>query len=68
MLRKFLFGVAILCGAAGLNAAPPQRVATVEGISEYKFDNGARLILFPDPSSSAVSVNMTVLVGSRHEG
>jgi zinc protease len=46
----------------------PQKVATVEGISEYRFDNGLRLLLYPDPSSARVTVNMTVLVGSRHEG
>src|SRR5262249_27909972 len=48
--------------------AMPQKVVTVEGITEYRLDNGLRLLLFPDPSSSKVTVNMTVLVGSRHEG
>lgn len=46
----------------------PEKVATVEGITEYKYKNGARLLLFPDPSASTVTVNMTVFVGSRHEG
>ncbi len=50
------------------SAAPPQRVASVEGVTEYRFDNGARLLLFPDPSRPTITVNMTVLVGSRHEG
>jgi zinc protease len=68
MLRKFLLCAAICCCATGAYAAPPQRVATVEGITEYKFENGGRLILFPDPSRPTISVNMTVLVGSRHEG
>src|SRR5262249_5964081 len=49
---------------------PPvlQKVVTVEGITEYHLQNGARLLLFPDPSSATVTVNLTVLVGSRHEG
>jgi zinc protease len=46
----------------------PKKGDTVEGITEYHFDNGLRLLLFPDPSRSKVTVNMTVLVGSRHEG
>ncbi len=46
----------------------PVKVATVEGVTEYRFDNGARLLLFPDASRPTISVNMTVLVGSRHEG
>src|SRR3954465_8797813 len=42
--------------------------ATVEGITEYQLDNGLRVLLYPDPSRAKVTVNMTVLVGSRHEG
>lgn len=49
-------------------AAPPTLVTTVEGVSEFRFDNGARLLLFPDASRPTISVNMTVMVGSRHEG
>jgi len=55
-------------GVSTLQAAPPSLVTTVEGVSEYRFDNGARLLLFPDASRPTISVNMTVLVGSRHEG
>ncbi|MFN9411177.1 MAG: M16 family metallopeptidase [Pirellula sp.] len=46
----------------------PVKVATVEGVTEYRFPNGARAVLFPEPSRQSISVNMTVLVGSRHEG
>src|SRR5262245_6944290 len=46
----------------------PKKIATVEGITEYQFDNGLRVLLFPDSSQSKVTVNMTVLVGSRQEG
>ena len=49
-------------------AAAPQKVVTVEGITEYHLDNGLRVLLFPDPSSSKVTINQTVLVGSRMEG
>ncbi|MDB6021359.1 MAG: putative zinc protease [Pedosphaera sp.] len=49
-------------------AAPPKLVATVEGISEYQLDNGLRFLLFPDNSQSKITVNLTVLVGSRQEG
>ena len=67
-----IFLVAVVCGLMGRSAAgeppAPKKVATVEGITEYQFDNGLRLLLFPDNSQSKVSVNMTVLVGSRQEG
>lgn len=52
----------------GLAAGSPKQVASVEGITEYQLDNGLRVLLFPDSSQSKVTVNMTVLVGSRHEG
>ena len=44
------------------------KVATVEGITEYQLDNGLRFLLFPDQSKQQVTVNITYLVGSRHEG
>src|SRR5512133_52732 len=42
--------------------------ATVEGITEYNLDNGLRVLLFPDASKQTTTVNITYLVGSRHEG
>ncbi|MCA9127439.1 MAG: insulinase family protein [Planctomycetales bacterium] len=46
----------------------PSPVTSIEGITEYRLSNGAQILLFPDASKSAVTVNMTVFVGSRHEG
>jgi zinc protease len=44
------------------------RGATVEGITEYTLANGLRVLLFPDQTQPTVTVNVTYLVGSRHEG
>ncbi|MDQ1471294.1 MAG: zinc protease [Bryobacterales bacterium] len=44
------------------------KVTSVEGITEYRLDNGLRLLVFPDPSKPTITVNITYLVGSRHEG
>jgi zinc protease len=41
--------------------------AAVEGITEYRLDNGLRVLLFPDPSRPQITVNVTYMVGSRHE-
>jgi zinc protease len=49
-------------------AARPRKVVSIEGITEYELDNGLRVLLYPDPSAARVTVNMTVLVGSRQEG
>jgi zinc protease len=43
-------------------------VTSVEGISEYALPNGLRVLLVPDESKPTVTVNITYLVGSRHEG
>lgn len=44
------------------------KVTSVEGITEYQLKNGLRVLLFPDPSKATITVNMTYMVGSRHEG
>jgi zinc protease len=45
-----------------------QKGATIAGITEYTYPNGLRALLLPDPGSSTITVNVTYLVGSRHEG
>ncbi|MAT54618.1 MAG: pseudouridine synthase [Saprospirales bacterium] len=46
-----------------------EKVTSVEGITEYKLtSNGLRILLFPDQSKPTITVNITYLVGSRHEG
>ena len=35
------------------------KVASVEGITEYRLPNGLRVLLFPDPSKPTVTVNIT---------
>ncbi|MBK9797837.1 MAG: insulinase family protein [Holophagaceae bacterium] len=45
----------------------PTRVASVEGITEYRLANGLRVLLFPDASKPTITTNITYLVGSRHE-
>ncbi|MFC5476606.1 M16 family metallopeptidase [Massilia suwonensis] len=61
--------------AAGSTFAAPNKPlpkgvtlgASVEGITEYRLPNGLKVLLFPDSSRPTVTVNVTYLVGSRHE-
>lgn len=64
-LRLLLLCLTLLC--SGVQAAPV-KVTEVEGVSEYRFDNGLKLLLAPDVSKPTITVNITYLVGSRHEG
>ena len=74
--RKLLMGLttigllasSILIPGTIMQAQEYKKVTEVEGISEYKLDNGVQVLLFPDDSKPQFTVNMTVLVGSRHEG
>ena len=50
------------------NPPMPTKGATVEGITQYKLANGMKVLLFPDQSKATITVNVTYLVGSRHEG
>src|SRR6266480_7524340 len=65
-----IFAAFALAFAAFAQALPNgvQRITSVEGITEYAFPNGLHVLLFPDASKPKVTVNMTYLVGSRHEG
>src|SRR3954470_23404 len=49
---------------------PPgvQKKASEGGITEYTFPNGLRVLLYPNPANPKITVNVTYLVGSRHEG
>ncbi len=49
-------------------SAGATEVTSVEGITEYRLANGLRFLLFPDQSKQQITVNITYLVGSRHEG
>jgi zinc protease len=66
---KKLFAL-LLAGllAPALALALPPKVAEVEGIAEYRLENGLRVLLAPDASADTVTVHITYLVGSRHEG
>ncbi len=79
MNRPFRRMLAVLCSIGALgsifgrpatraDSPVPQKITSVEGITEYKLDNGLRVLMFPDATRPMVTVNLTVLVGSRHEG
>ena len=61
---------ATLIAAQGGQPSLPKgvtRVTSVEGITEYRLDNGMRVLLFPDQSKQTITVNITYQVGSKYE-
>jgi zinc protease len=74
-MKRLIYLIAVVyllaCGSAGFGQALPrgmEKVTSIEGITEYKLANGLHILVFPDPSKSTITVNMTYLVGSRQEG
>jgi zinc protease len=61
---RVLASIALLAGLC----LGQTKITSVEGIDEYRLDNGLRVLLFPDNTKPTVTVNITYLVGSRHEG
>jgi zinc protease len=53
--------------AAAKPGAAAQQVRGIEGVTEYRLANGLQVLLYPDQSSSTVTINVTYKVGSRHE-
>ncbi|MDQ6788391.1 MAG: insulinase family protein [Acidobacteriota bacterium] len=72
-LQRFIVSVFLilsLCLTAFTQNKMPegiQKTASVEGITEYLLPNGLRVLLYPDQTKQTATVNMTYLVGSRHE-
>jgi zinc protease len=77
-----LFAVSLACTPPASAQAPAQPAAvsatakasfetgpSIAGITEYRLkSNGLKVLLFPDASAPKTTVNITYLVGSRHEG
>src|SRR3954449_10152574 len=73
MLRRF--GSVVLLAVCALTVVLAQTLpagvvkeASMGGITEYDFPNGLRVLLYPDAADPKITVNITYLVGSRHEG
>lgn len=70
MFSRWMFGlvVAVACAATAFAEDAPKKIGSVEGFTEYQLPNGLKFVVFVEPSKPKLTVNMTVLVGSRHEG
>jgi len=70
MFRSLAIALMIVFPHSTFAALPEgiEKVSTVEGITEYRLKNGLQVLLIPDVSQPKVTVNLTLFVGSRHEG
>ena len=74
MNRKLVFlavaSLVTLAAVASAQTLPAgvQKMTSMGGITEYDFPNGLKVLLYPDAAEPKITVNVTYLVGSRHEG
>jgi len=68
MKTSLIASIILTLFAISSTKAETKELVTIEGITSYQMDNGLQILLYPDDSASTVTVNMTVFVGSRHEG
>ncbi len=71
MKKAFVLALITLTVAAlSAQTLPPgvKKMASMGGITEYDYPNGLKVLLYPDPAEPKITVNVTYLVGSRHEG
>ena len=54
--------------ANGQSASKVVKIREIEGLEEYRLENGIPVIFYADDSKQQFTLNMTVFVGSRHEG
>ena len=67
-LSQLLLIGTVFSGPVLSEDAMPKQIRSIEGITEYELDNGLQVLLLPDASRPTVTVNLTIFVGSRHEG
>src|SRR5678815_4260102 len=67
LLKHFLVALLLFpVLAAGQEA--PRKVVSIEGVTEYRLQNGLKILTLPDPGVDTITVHIVYLVGSRHEG
>lgn len=69
-LKQYLKTASILSmslSALSMSVFAAEEVNSIEGITEYRLENGLQVLLFPDQSKDTVTVNVTYHVGSKHE-
>src|SRR3954470_2327808 len=66
-MKHFL--LLVVCSfVVGTACAVPTKIASIEGVTEYRLPNGLRVLTLPDPGMETVTVHITYNVGSRQEG
>src|SRR5260221_13060075 len=53
---------------AALAAELPRLTVSIEGVTEYRLENGLKELTLPDPGADTITAHIVNRVGSRHVG
>lgn len=67
-MNKILIAVIVFCFQNYRAQNLPNLIRNIEGVKEYKLENGLKILLISDPSQNNFVLNIIYHVGSRHEG
>ena len=67
-MKRIVVSALFVFWALAALAQAPQKVTSIEGVTEYRLANGLKLLTIPDPGADTITVHIVYLVGSRHEG
>src|SRR5258707_4923544 len=69
-MKRPVFGTLLLFlwAIVTLAADLPQKVGSIEGVTEYRLANGLKVLTIPEPGADTINVHIVYLVGSRPEG
>src|SRR5258705_10892182 len=68
-MKSRLLGLFLMLFALSvLGADFAKKINSIEGVTEYRLNNGLRVLTVPDPGASNVIVHISYFVGSRNEG
>ena len=67
-MKRLLLGTLLLLWTVVALAQLPQKVTSIEGVTEYRLPNGLKVLTIPDPGADTIAIHIVYLVGSRHEG
>src|SRR5882672_3773259 len=67
-MKRFFLGTLLLIWTFAALAQLPQKVTSIEGVTEWRLPNGLKVLTIPDPGADTITIHIVYLVGSRHEG
>ena len=67
-MKRLFLGTLLLIWSLAALAQLPQKVTSIEGVTEWRLPNGLKVLTIPDPGADTITIHIVYLVGSRHEG